>query len=177
MNAMRGTTLGLAVALATLATSAQENRIPLKQIEMDAQNLQLLATAAAPDNEAAAEHANGMLSGTSSSSGGFVLPAPAVKLPRTLSPGFFLLNGAHLGLAVFDVEMTQHCLADHHCVEGNPLMPSSRAGQLGLNFALFGYGSFMSYRLKRQERRLWMLSPVVGIVAHTVGVATGFAHR
>jgi hypothetical protein len=24
---------------------------------------------------------------------------------------------------------------------------------------------------------LWILSPTVGIVAHTLGVATGFAHR
>jgi hypothetical protein len=169
--------LGLVVALGTLATSAQDNTIPLKQIEKDAQNLQLSARAAVPDNEAAVEHANAMLSGSSSSAAGLVLPAPAPRFPRTLSPGFFLLNGAHLGMAVFDVEMTQHCLADHHCVEGNPLMPTSQAGALGVSLALVGSGAFISYKLKKQETKLWMLSPVVGIAAHTIGVATGFAHR
>jgi hypothetical protein len=176
MNAAKARMLSLALVLNGLACSAQGSTIPIRQLDKDARNLTLLAKATVPANEAAVSRSYGMLSG-SSSSAGFVLPAPAVKLPRTLSPGFFLLNGAHLGMAVFDVEMTQHCLADHHCVEGNPLMPSSRAGQLGVNFALFSYGSFMSYRLKRQERRLWMLSPFVGIVAHTVGVATGFAHH
>jgi len=77
MNAIRGTMLGLVVALGTLATSAQDNTIPLKQIEKDAQNLQLSARAAVPDNEAAVEHANAMLSGSSSSAAGLVLPAPA----------------------------------------------------------------------------------------------------
>jgi hypothetical protein len=80
-------------------------------------------------------------------------------------------------MAVFDVEMTQHCIANHHCVEGNPLMPSSHAGQLSVNFALVGYGTFISYRLKKQENKLWLLSPTVGIAAHTVGVASGFANR
>ena len=56
-------------------------------------------------------------------------------------------------------------------------MPSSHAGQLGINFALVGYGAFVSYKLKKQERKLWVLSPTVGIVAHTVGVATGIANR
>jgi hypothetical protein len=142
----------------------------------------------------------------SSSSAGFVFVPLAAKAPRTLSPGFFmvhglylgmavldvemtqhcianhhcvffLVHGLHLGLAVLDVELTQHCIANHHCVEGNPLMPSSHAGQLGINFALVGYGAFVSYKLKKQDRKLWLLSPTVGIAAHSVGVATGIAHR
>jgi hypothetical protein len=79
-------------------------------------------------------------------------------------------------MAVLDVELTQHCIANHHCVEGNPLMPSSHAGQLGINFALVGYGAFVSYKLKKQDRKLWVLSPTAGIAAHTLGVATGIAH-
>jgi len=55
-------------------------------------------------------------------------------------------------------------------------MPSSRAGQLGVNFALVGYSTFMSYRLKKKESKLWILAPTAGIVAHTVGVVSGFAH-
>lgn len=176
MNTTQGTILSLALVLGSLACSAQETTIPLRQIERDARNVQLSARAVAPDNEAAVGHANEMLSG-SSSSAGLVFVPPAAKRPRTAGPGFFLLNGAHLGMAVFDVEMTQHCLADHHCVEGNPLMPSSQAGQLGVNFALVGFGTLVSYKLKKQGNRLWMLSPAVGIAAHTVGVATGLAHR
>jgi hypothetical protein len=79
-------------------------------------------------------------------------------------------------MAVFDVGMTQHCIADHHCREGNPLMPSSLAGQLSVDFAYVGYGTFVSYRLKKHRNRLWLLSPAVGIAAHAVGVESGFAH-
>ena len=176
MNATQGTILSLGLVLGGLACSAQETTIPIRQIEREAMKVQLSAKAEVPGNEAAVGHANGMLLGSSSSSG-FIFVPPAAKRPRTASPGFFLLNGLHLGMAVFDVEMTQHCIANHHCVEGNPLMPSSHAGQLGVNFALVGYGAFISYKLKKQENRLWTLSPVVGIAAHTAGVATGFAHR
>ena len=176
MNAVQGTMLSLAIALSALACSAQDTTIPFRQIERNAQNPQLSASAALPENEAAVGHAYGMLSG-SSSSAGFVLVPPVAKAHRTLSKGFFLLNGMHLGMAVFDVEMTQHCIANHHCVEGNPLMPSSQAGQLGVNFAAVGLGAFFSYKMKEQDNGMLVLSPAVGIAAHAVGVATGFAHR
>ena len=176
MNAVQGTMLSVAIALSGLACSAQDTTIPFRQIERNAQTPQLSASAAVPENEAAVGHAYGMLSG-SSSSAGFVLVPPAAKSPRTLSAGFLLLNGLHLGMAVFDVEMTQHCIANHHCVEGNPLMPSSQAGQLSVNFAIVGLGTLASYKLKKQDSKLWLLSPTVGIAAHAAGVATGFAHR
>jgi uncharacterized membrane protein len=56
-------------------------------------------------------------------------------------------------------------------------MPTSQAGALGVSLALVGSGTYISYKLKKQETKMWMLSPMVGIVAHTIGVATGFAHR
>jgi len=173
MNAMRGTMLGLAMALGTLATSAQGAAIPFRQIERDAQ---LPARATVPLGAHAGGLAHGSLPGPSSSAG-FVFVPPVAKSPRTLSRGFFLFNGLHLGMAVLDVEMTQHCIANHHCVEGNPLMPSSHAGQLGVELGLVGYGTFISYKLKKRESRFWVLSPAIGIAAHTVGVATGIAHR
>jgi hypothetical protein len=80
-------------------------------------------------------------------------------------------------MAIFDLEMTQHCLADHHCVEGNPLMPSRMGGQLAVDFATVGFGALASYRMKKNDSKLWVLSPTVGIAAHTLGVASGFAHR
>ena len=172
MKALRGIMLSLAVAMGGLMCSAQKTKIPFTQIQRDAQ---FSASATMPANEAAVGHGNGMLSGYSSSAGS-VFVAPVTKVPRTLSSGFFLFHGLHLGMAVLDVEFTQHCIANHHCVEGNPLMPSSHAGQLGINFALVGYGAFVSYKLKKQDRKLWVLSPTVGIAAHTVGVATGITH-
>jgi hypothetical protein len=104
-------------------------------------------------------------------------PVGPVADSKTLSANYFLLNGLHLGMALFDVEMTQHCIADHQCKEGNPMMPSSQAGQLAVSFGLFGYASATSYWLKKHHSRLWWIAPSSGIVAHTAGVATGFAHR
>ena len=172
MNAVNGTMLCLAVAMGALACSAQDATIPIRQIERDAQ---LSAKLATPGGEAAVSHSNGVPSG-SSSAAGFVLVPPAYKAPRTLSRGFFLMNGLHLGMAAFDVAMTQRCIADHHCREGNPLMPSSLAGQLSIDFAYVGYGTFVSYRLKRHGSKLWWLPPTVGVASHAVGVASGFAH-
>ena len=85
----------------------------------------------------------------SSSSAGFVFVPPSPKLLEPSVLDSSCLNGLHLGLAVLDVELTQHCIANHHCVEGNPLMPSSHAGQLGMNLALVGYGSLR--QLQAQE--------------------------
>jgi hypothetical protein len=159
--------------MGSFACSAQDAKIPMKQIARDAQ---LSARATMPANEAAISRAAEAFSGSFSSSG-FVLPPPVADSPRTLSAGFFLLNGLHLGMAVFDIEMTQHCIANGHCVEGNPLMPASHAGQLGVNFALVSYSTFISYRLKKKESKLWILSPIVGISAHTIGVASGIRNR
>ena len=173
MNGVRGTMLGLIVGVGAVGCVAQDAQVPFKQIERDGQ---MSAQMAAPGEEAAISRGEGTLAGTSSSSSFVFVPPKAAKVQRTLSPGFFLLNGLHLGLAVFDVEMTQHCIADHHCVEGNPLMPSSQAGQLAVNFAFVGYGTFISYKLKKQESRLWVLTPTLGIGAHVVGVASGFVN-
>ena len=177
MKGIRGMMLWLIVGMGGMWCMAQDAKVPFKQIERDAQiSAQMSALMMVPGEEAAVSRGEGTLAGTSSSSSFVFVPPKAAKVQRTLSPGFFLLNGLHLGLAVFDVEMTQHCIADHHCVEGNPLMPSSQAGQLVVNFAFVGYGTFISYKLKKQESRLWVLTPTLGIGAHVVGVASGFVN-
>jgi len=102
-------------------------------------------------------------------------PSPAVS--PTFSRSYFLLNGLHLGLALFDVELTQHCIADHHCGEGNPIMPASHAGQLGISFGMFAYAAGTSYWLKKHHSRYWWIAPAAGIVGHSVGVSTGLEHR
>ena len=172
MKALQRMILCLAIATSGILCPAQDSQIPFRQIEKEAQ---LSARAGIPPNEIAAVRESAMLPESSSSSS-FVLVRPSFKQSRTLSPGFILLSGMHLGLAVLDVELTQHCIANDNCVEGNPLMPSSHAGQLGVNLALVGYGSFVSYKLKKQDRKLWLLSPTIGISMHTLGIATGIAH-
>ncbi len=173
MNSVHGSMIGVVMAFGCLACFAQDGPSSIRQMNQEAR---LSVLAPAPSSEVAFSRPSGM-SGASSSSAGFVFVQPKNRFPRTATTGFFVLNGLHLGMAIFDVEMTQHCLADHHCVEGNPLMPSSMGGQLGVDFATVGFGALASFRMKKNDSRLWILSPTVGIVAHTLGVATGFAHR
>jgi hypothetical protein len=97
--------------------------------------------------------------------------------PKIADSKFFLMNGIHLGMSVFDVEMTQRCIASHHCREVNPVMPSSHAGQLSVNFAIVAYNSGISYWLKRRKSKFWWLPPSAGIVVHGAGVVTGFEHQ
>ncbi len=172
MNAVQGTILGLAIAMAGWAYSAQAATIPFGQLERDAQ---LSARLTAADNETASNPSPGAGAPEPSSSG--FVRVPPVTVPKTLSSKFLLLNGLHLGMAVFDVEMTQHCIATDHCREGNPLMPSSQAGQLSVSFALVGYGSFVSYKLKKRGSNLWWILPTVGVATHAVGVTTGLMNQ
>ena len=184
MNRARGAMLSLAMVMGGWACSAQQATIPFGQLERYAH---LSARLAVPDNEIASSDSSSIDSSSSFSPGvvspepfaaGFVhVPRVPVATPRTLSSKFYLLNGLHLGMAVLDVEMTQHCIATHHCREGNPLMPSSLAGGLSVNLALVGYGSYVSYRLKKHGSNLWWLSPTIGVSSHGVGVATSIAHQ
>jgi hypothetical protein len=89
---------------------------------------------------------------------------------------YFLINGAHLSMAVLDIGMTQHCIAAHRCTEGNPLMPKSFAGQLSVELPLVGLGSGVSYSMKKQRFRGWWIAPAVGAAAHGVGVISGLRY-
>jgi len=179
MNTVQGTMLGLTIAIGGWACSAQQATIPFKQLEQDAQ---LTARLTVPGNEATNSFSSSSLSpevvSLEPSAASYVrVPPVPVAAPRTLSSSFYLLNGLHLGMAVLDVEMTQRCIANHTCREGNPLMPSSLAGSLSVNIALVGSGSYVSYLLKRRRSNLWWLSPTVGVAGHGVGVATSVAHQ
>ena len=57
------------------------------------------------------------------------------------------------GMADLDVEKTQHCIANHQCVEGNPLMPSAHVDQLGINFALVGNAAISACPIVGQHAR------------------------
>jgi len=173
MNEICRAAVSLSLVLSGLASSAQSPKVPFKQIEREAR---LSASLRAPVDEAAINHSIEEYS-VSGAASGFVSPQPTYKKARILDSKFFLVNGLHLGLAMLDVGMTQHCISAHRCKEANPLMPSSLAGQLGVNSALISGSAFVSYRLKGQESKLWWLSPAVGIGAHTAGAVTGFIYR
>lgn len=163
----------LPLVLCGLNCWAQNAQVPFRQIERDAQ---LSARLIVPEAEAGMNRSGEAYSLPSASSGALYV-RPTYKPPRTLDSKFFLINGLHLGMATLDVALTQRCISNNHCREGNPLMPSSFAGQLALDSAFVGTGAFVSYRLKRQNSGLWWLSPIVGLSAHTAGAVTGFLNR
>jgi len=170
--------LGLAIAFVGTACFAQRTTIPFKQIEKES-NLSLAMTLPVSGMSSSLD-ANSLSSGFSSSESSgasFTRATPTAARRRTLDTGFYLLNGLDIGVAVLDVEMTQHCIATHQCREGNPLMPSSQAGALSVSLGLAGYSTWLGYHLKKHESRIWWLAPTSGIAGHVVGVATGLAHR
>jgi hypothetical protein len=131
-----------------------------------------------PSNEDhVAGHEVGAASGLEASTWSTNGLSGAIARSRTDNRRYFFLNGVATGMAVFDVEMTQRCIADHRCREANPVMPSSQVGQLSVNFALAAYGAWWSYRLKKQHSKVWWIFPTTGIAVHSAGVATGFEHQ
>ena len=172
-NLVARSTCILLLALSGILVSAQNPTIPFRQLEKSAR---LSASISAPAPEA-------MLTGHS---GSYPQPAlsaalsyvqPTYRQPRVIDSKFLLLNGLHIGLAALDIGLTQRCIASGRCREGNPMMPSSLAGQAGVGSAIVGYGFFVSYRMKKHESKAWWLSPMVGIGAHTAGAVTGFMNR
>jgi len=172
MNKLCRTIVSLSLFLSGLVSSAQNLTGPFRQIEHDAQQANLLV----PSDEAAINHSTEAYSMPSAGSS-FALAQPAYKKPRVLDSKFFLMNGLHLGFAALDVGLTQHCIATHRCREGNPLMPSSLAGQAAVDSALIGASAFISYRLKKQDRKWWWFSPAIGIGSHAAGAVTGFMYQ
>ena len=180
MNTAHGMILGLAIAMGGWACSAQVATIPSGQIERDGQ---LSAKLTAPVNQPTGSlFSSSLPSGIvpaehlTASAAGFVR-VPRVTVSRTLDSRYFLLNGLHLTMAMLDVAVTQRLIATGQYREGNPLMPSSLGAQLGVDFALVGYGSFVSYKLKKRGSNLWWISPAIGAAAHGVGAATGLANQ
>ena len=177
MRMAHGTILGLAIAMGGWPGNAQVATIPSNPI---ARVGQLTASNAVPVNQPAGNFFSSSLpSGVvppehlSTAAIGLVR-VPPVIFPRTLDSKYFLLNGMHLTMAMLDVVMTQRLIATGHYVEGNPLMPSSRGAQLGVDFALVGYGSFVSYKMKKQGSGQWWITPMIGVTTHSIGVGIGF---
>jgi hypothetical protein len=171
------TILTFVLVMGGWACSAQDVKIPFRQIAQDAK---LMETPAILENELASSQSSsdlGFVDSSSNPSAAVSVRTTPSKAPRTITSSFWLLNGVHLGLASVDMALTQRCIANHKCREGNPIMPSSMGGMLSVNLSLFSYSSFVSYRQKKHESKVWWLSPAIGIASHSVGVATGLAHQ
>ena len=108
------------------------------------------------------------------SSAGFTR-TPAVRRSRTFDAKYAWLNGLQFSLAFADIETTQHCIDEHTCREGNPLMPSSQAGKFSVSLGIAAFTAVASYRLKKQHSKGWWIAPAVSIAGHAVGLASGLA--
>ncbi len=167
--------VGLALALNGWRCPAQEDPISLERLQQHADPGSPSAGPGAAGQGAAGQgDADPLPAAPLPSAAGLVSsPPPSAVAPRAFDKTYALLNGLHLGLALADVEVTQHCIASHRCREANPLMPSSQAGQISINVGLFAYAAGSSYWLKKRKAKWWWAPPVVGIAAHAVGVASG----
>jgi hypothetical protein len=102
---------------------------------------------------------------------------PAVRSSRTFDAKYVWLNGLQFSLAFADIETTQHCIDEHTCREGNPLMPSPQAGKFSVSLGIAAFTAVASYRLKKQRSKGWWVAPAVSIAGHAVGLASGLVHR
>lgn len=159
----------VALAMGAWACAAQHAPAPLAQLPQAPQPQLALSAGGSPT--VISSH---MMSGLASAAA--FRPAHSASNPRFVDGQFLMFNGLHLGMAILDEQMTQRCIANHRCREGNPLMPSSQAGQLTVDLALVSYGAVLSYRLKKHHTRGWWLPPASGVAAHIAGAATGMLH-
>jgi hypothetical protein len=174
MNAVYGMTVGLAITMGGLTCSSQTTPVPFQQI---AREMRLSAMRNPPDALVSGESSSSAESADPfASSAAMIRPAP-VTIRRPIVAPLYLLNGLELGMAALDVETSHRCIVTHHCAEANPLMPSNLAGAMSVTFSLSAFSVFTSYRLKKQGSKMWWISPMVGTVAHTAGLATGLVHQ
>ena len=182
MRKSNGLAMGLSLLLGVQACFAQHIPIPFEQLQSRA----ILSMRVA---EQVIGHTSAFPSGASHS---LLAPVPksAVESPtargtrippgtnaRKLGAKYFLLNGLHLGMAGLDMALTQRCIDEHRCREGNPLMPHSLAGRISISSALVCFGALVSGELKKQGSNLWWVTPTAGILVHSAGAATGFTHQ
>ena len=100
------------------------------------------------------------------------LPAVAQSVPdaHQSAPSFALLTMADIGVTVADVEATQHCISNHTCREGNPLLPSSRAGAYAVGLGVAGVETGLGWWMRRHGKQRWWVPQTVNIAAHGIGI-------
>lgn len=103
------------------------------------------------------------------------LPLAAQQPERIVTPGFVALNTASFGAAALDVALTRRCIHAGTCHESNPFMQGGAGRQYGIALGMAAAGTFVSYKLKKEGSRAWMLTPIIGIGVH--GFGAGMALR
>lgn len=182
MKKRYGLVLGTAILMGGWACFAQETPIPFNQLHWNTESsarpvaLGPVLAITSPSGPTSSVSASASPAVIASATGGIVR-VPTATDWSILGAKYFLLNGLQLGLTGLDVALTQHCIAEHHCQEGNPLLPSSLLGRISVEFTLVSLSAFASGRLKKQGSKHWWIPPAVGIAAHGVGIATGLAHE
>ena len=93
---------------------------------------------------------------------------------RSFCLPYWLLTGVAVGLTVADIELTQHCLHQGTCHEGNPLVPTTNRAMLyPLQLGLTAAQSYLAYRLKRKGSKAWWVPQFSLSASHAVGVGFG----
>jgi hypothetical protein len=178
-------TVGYPLATADFFQYSGRPPVPFAQIQRDVK----MSMRAGTDSHLARLAFSGDLSGPdplaysspeppapASSSAGFTR-TPVVRGSRSFDAKYVWLNGLQFGLAFADIETTQHCVDEHSCREGNPLMPSSPAGKLSVSLGIAAFTAVASYRMKKQRSKGWWIAPAVSVAGHAVGLASGLALR
>jgi len=180
MNFIHGGVLALAIAAGGRACAAQGTSTSLVELPQAPELHEYVLPAEEGSSVHPALEGSPVASPVAGLAVGLVSTLPTAPSPapsRTVDRKFLLVNGLQLGMTMFDIAMTQNCIASGHCREANPLMPSSFSGQLTVGLTFVAYGSGVSYWLKKHKSRLWWLPPASGVATHAVGVASGFEHQ
>jgi len=173
MNVVKGAALGVAIAVGAWACPAQE----LSQTVQHSRYMCMRSNPELVDDNSGATVYMDSRAGSALVGEGIPFPTTRIGVARSQKSSLLLLNGIHLGVAIFDLQMTQRCIVDHRCHEINPVLPSSYRRQLSVNLGIVTYTAGMSYWLQRHKSRLWWLPPSAGIVFHSIGVSTGLKHQ
>ncbi len=92
----------------------------------------------------------------------------------TLDRKFWMMTAVSVGMTIADVELTQRCIRNGTCHEGNPLLPgTSRSKMYAVQFGLVTAESLFSYLLKKKGLRNWWMPQFSLAASHGVGVAFG----
>ncbi len=103
-----------------------------------------------------------------------VMATNTAKSTRVVDTKFVVASVTLMALTIADLEKTQHCLANHSCVEMNPMLPHSRAGMYAVNLPINAATMYLAYRMKSQGRRTWWILPGLNAAGHLVGTAFQF---
>jgi hypothetical protein len=168
----------LFVTFLSLVTAcvAQQSHIPFAQLELEARNTPIAEPSATTTVAYSSSNSVAEAPTPAEPASFETVRTPDASKRHHFDTGLLVINSLHIGAAALDIALTKHCIDNHTCREGNPLMPSNVGGQIGVDLALVSYSSFVSYKLKKHNSKVWWLSPALGTSTHIAGIASGLSH-